>query len=72
MAVPPTCSHNRDKSAMAAAILICGGRARRRAGRRFTLLALTSKNMVNAALSDRLSFSLNRDFAMVAGLNRSP
>jgi tripartite-type tricarboxylate transporter receptor subunit TctC len=37
-----------------------------------TLLALTSTNMVNAALFDKLSFSLNRDFTMVAGLNRSP
>jgi tripartite-type tricarboxylate transporter receptor subunit TctC len=37
-----------------------------------TLLAFTSTNMVNAALFDKLSFSLNRDFAMVAGLSRSP
>jgi tripartite-type tricarboxylate transporter receptor subunit TctC len=38
----------------------------------YTLLALTSTNMVNATLFDKLSFSLNRDFAMVAGLSRSP
>jgi tripartite-type tricarboxylate transporter receptor subunit TctC len=38
----------------------------------YTLLALTSTNMVNATLFDKLSFDLNRDFAMVAGLIRSP
>jgi tripartite-type tricarboxylate transporter receptor subunit TctC len=38
----------------------------------YTLLALTSTNMVNATLFDKLSFSLNRDLAMVAGLSRSP
>ena len=38
----------------------------------YTLLALTSTNMVNATLFDKLSFNLNRDFAMVAGLIRSP
>jgi tripartite-type tricarboxylate transporter receptor subunit TctC len=38
----------------------------------YTLLAFTSTNMLNATLSDKLSFSLDRDFAMVAGLNRSP
>src|SRR5215471_12250605 len=38
----------------------------------YTLLALTSTNMINATLFDKLSFNLNRDFAMVAGLNRSP
>ena len=38
----------------------------------YTLLALTSTSMINAALSDKLGFSLNRDFAMVAGLNRTP
>jgi tripartite-type tricarboxylate transporter receptor subunit TctC len=37
----------------------------------YTLLALTSTNMINATL-DKLSFDLNRDFAMVAGLSRSP
>src|SRR5262249_61826514 len=37
----------------------------------YTLLTLTTTNMVNAALFDKLSFSLNRDFAMVAGLNRA-
>jgi tripartite-type tricarboxylate transporter receptor subunit TctC len=38
----------------------------------YTLLALTSTNMVNASIFNKLSFSLNRDFAMVAGLSRSP
>jgi tripartite-type tricarboxylate transporter receptor subunit TctC len=38
----------------------------------YTLLALTSTNMVNATLFDKLGFSLNRDFAMVASLSRSP
>ena len=38
----------------------------------YTLLALTSTNMVNATLFDKLGFSLNRDFTMVAGLSRSP
>ena len=38
----------------------------------YTLLALTSTNIINAALYDKLSFSLNRDFAMVAGLTRTP
>src|SRR5215475_5802078 len=38
----------------------------------YTLLALTSTNMVNATLFDKLSFNLNRDFTMVAGLIRSP
>jgi tripartite-type tricarboxylate transporter receptor subunit TctC len=38
----------------------------------YTLLALTSTNMINATLFDKLSFSLNRDFAMVASLSRSP
>jgi tripartite-type tricarboxylate transporter receptor subunit TctC len=38
----------------------------------YTLLALTSTNMVNAALFDRLGVNLNNDFAMVAGLSVSP
>jgi tripartite-type tricarboxylate transporter receptor subunit TctC len=38
----------------------------------YTLLAFTSTNMINATLFDKLSFSFNRDFAIVAGLNRSP
>jgi tripartite-type tricarboxylate transporter receptor subunit TctC len=38
----------------------------------YTLLALTSTNTVNATLFDKLSFNLNRDFAMVSGLIRSP
>jgi tripartite-type tricarboxylate transporter receptor subunit TctC len=38
----------------------------------YTLLALTSTNMVNASIFNKLSFSLNRDFARVAGLSRSP
>jgi tripartite-type tricarboxylate transporter receptor subunit TctC len=44
----------------------------RAAGDGYTLLALTSTNMVNATLFDKLSFNLKRDFAMVAGLIRSP
>jgi len=38
----------------------------------YTLLALTGTNSINATLFDKLSFNLNRDFAMVAGLVRSP
>src|SRR6266576_4295169 len=38
----------------------------------YTLLALTSTNTINATLFDNLSFDLNRDFAMVAGIIRSP
>ena len=38
----------------------------------YTLLAFTSTNIINAALFDKLSFSPNRDFTMVAGLSRSP
>jgi tripartite-type tricarboxylate transporter receptor subunit TctC len=37
-----------------------------------TLLAVTSTNMINVTLFDRLAFDLNRDFVMVAGLIRSP
>ena len=37
----------------------------------YTLLALTATNSVNATLFDKLSFNLNRDLAMVAGLSRS-
>ena len=38
----------------------------------YTLLALTATNSINATLFDKLSFNLNRDLAMVAGLIRSP
>ena len=38
----------------------------------YTLLAIGSTSTINATLHDKLSFNLNRDFAMVAGLNRSP
>jgi tripartite-type tricarboxylate transporter receptor subunit TctC len=38
----------------------------------YTLLTVGSTNTINATLHDRLSFNLNRDFVMVAGLNRSP
>jgi tripartite-type tricarboxylate transporter receptor subunit TctC len=38
----------------------------------YTLLTVGSTNTINATLHDKLSFNLNRDFAMVAGLNRSP
>ena len=38
----------------------------------YTLLAVGSTSTINATLHDKLSFNLNRDFAMVAGLNRSP
>ena len=38
----------------------------------YTLLALTATNSINATLFDKLSFNLNRDLAMVAGLSRSP
>jgi tripartite-type tricarboxylate transporter receptor subunit TctC len=37
----------------------------------YTLLALTATNSINATLFDKLSFNLNRDLAMVAGLSRS-
>jgi tripartite-type tricarboxylate transporter receptor subunit TctC len=38
----------------------------------YTLLAVSTSNTINATLFDKLSFNLNRDFAMVAGLIRSP
>jgi len=38
----------------------------------YTLLTIGSTNTINATLHDRLSFNLNRDFTMVAGLIRSP
>jgi tripartite-type tricarboxylate transporter receptor subunit TctC len=38
----------------------------------YTLLTVGSTNTINATLHDKLSFNLNRDFVMVAGLNRSP
>jgi tripartite-type tricarboxylate transporter receptor subunit TctC len=38
----------------------------------YTLLAVGSTSTINVTLHDKLSFNLNRDFAMVAGLNRSP
>jgi tripartite-type tricarboxylate transporter receptor subunit TctC len=38
----------------------------------YTLLTVGSTNTINATLHDKLSFNVNRDFAMVAGLNRSP
>ena len=38
----------------------------------YTLLAVTSSNTVNATFFDKLSFSIVRDIAMVAGVVRSP
>jgi tripartite-type tricarboxylate transporter receptor subunit TctC len=38
----------------------------------YTLLALSTTNTINTTLFDKLSFNLNRDIAMVAGLIRSP
>jgi tripartite-type tricarboxylate transporter receptor subunit TctC len=38
----------------------------------YTLLTVGSTNTINATFHDKLSFNLNRDFAMVAGLNHSP
>ena len=38
----------------------------------YTLLTVGSTNSINATLHDKLSFNLNRDFVMVAGLSRSP
>jgi tripartite-type tricarboxylate transporter receptor subunit TctC len=38
----------------------------------YTLLTVVSTNTINATLHDKLSFNLNHDFAMVAGLSRSP
>jgi tripartite-type tricarboxylate transporter receptor subunit TctC len=38
----------------------------------YTLLTVGTTSAINATLHDKLSFNLNRDFAMVAGLNRSP
>jgi tripartite-type tricarboxylate transporter receptor subunit TctC len=38
----------------------------------YTLVALTSSNIVNMALFDKLSFNINRDLTMVSGLVRSP
>jgi tripartite-type tricarboxylate transporter receptor subunit TctC len=38
----------------------------------YMLLTITSTNTINASIYDRLNFDLNRDFAMVAGLNHSP
>ena len=37
----------------------------------YTLLALTATDSINATLFDKLSFNLNRDLAVVAGLTRS-
>src|SRR5262249_59513144 len=39
---------------------------------RYTLRTVVGTNAINAALYDKLSFSLNRDIAPVAGLTRSP
>jgi tripartite-type tricarboxylate transporter receptor subunit TctC len=38
----------------------------------YTLLSLSTTNAINATLFEKLSFNLNRDLAMVAGLIRSP
>jgi tripartite-type tricarboxylate transporter receptor subunit TctC len=38
----------------------------------YTLLAVTSSNTVNATFFDKLSFSIVRDIAMIAGVVRSP
>jgi tripartite-type tricarboxylate transporter receptor subunit TctC len=38
----------------------------------YTLVALTSSNIVNMALFDKLSFNINRDLTMVSGVARSP
>jgi tripartite-type tricarboxylate transporter receptor subunit TctC len=38
----------------------------------YTLLTIGSTNTINATLYDKLSFNLKRDFAMIAGLNKSP
>jgi len=38
----------------------------------YTLLAVTSSNTVNATFFDKLTFSIARDIAMVAGVVRSP
>jgi tripartite-type tricarboxylate transporter receptor subunit TctC len=38
----------------------------------YTLLTVGSTNTINATFHDKLSFNLNRDFMMVAGLNQSP
>lgn len=38
----------------------------------YTLLAVGSTSTINATLYQKLSFNLNRDLAMVAGLNNSP
>jgi tripartite-type tricarboxylate transporter receptor subunit TctC len=38
----------------------------------YTLLTIGSTTTINATLYDKLSFNLNRDLAMVAGLNNSP
>jgi len=44
----------------------------RAAGDGYTLLTVGSTNTINATLYDKLNFNLDRDFAMVAGLNNSP
>jgi tripartite-type tricarboxylate transporter receptor subunit TctC len=38
----------------------------------YTLVALTSSNIVNTALFEKLSFNINRDLAMISGVIRSP
>ena len=38
----------------------------------YTLLTIGSTNTINATFHEKLSFNLNRDFAMVAGLHHSP
>jgi tripartite-type tricarboxylate transporter receptor subunit TctC len=38
----------------------------------YTLVALTSSNIVNMALYDKLTFNINRDLTMVSGMVRSP
>jgi tripartite-type tricarboxylate transporter receptor subunit TctC len=38
----------------------------------YTLVALTSSNIVNTALYEKLPFNINRDLTMISGLVRSP
>lgn len=38
----------------------------------YTLVALTSSNIVNMALFDKLTFDINRDLTMISGMVRSP
>jgi tripartite-type tricarboxylate transporter receptor subunit TctC len=38
----------------------------------YTLIMVSSTSAINATFYDKLNFNLNRDFAMIAGLNSSP